>query len=169
MITEEDPLYEYAVGALGRRMRSVAEMKRLLRQRTEDSEIGHLLIDVVIARLKQRGYLNDTQYATSFSSYRRDNEKLGRRRIVSELRARGVHAEVIEKTVEETYGEVTESEQVRAYVRRKRLQKPKDQKQTARIFRTLVRAGFGPRDIFAVLKQWDVDDETLSLLESETP
>ena len=29
----EDELYQYAVGALGRRMRSVAELKRLLRPR----------------------------------------------------------------------------------------------------------------------------------------
>jgi len=29
----EGELYEYAVGALARRMRSVAELKRLLRQR----------------------------------------------------------------------------------------------------------------------------------------
>ena len=31
----EDVLYEYAVGALARRMRSVAELKRLLRPRVE--------------------------------------------------------------------------------------------------------------------------------------
>ena len=30
----EAELYEYAVGALGRRMRTVAELKRLLRQRS---------------------------------------------------------------------------------------------------------------------------------------
>ena len=31
----EDELYEYAVGALARRMHSVAELKRKLRQRVE--------------------------------------------------------------------------------------------------------------------------------------
>jgi hypothetical protein len=31
-----------------------------------------------------------------------------------------------------------------------------------------VRAGFGTRAIIGVLKHWDVDDDTLTLLESET-
>jgi regulatory protein len=53
-------------------------------------------------------------------------------------------------------------------LRRKRLQKPKDQKQAARIFRQLMRAGFGSKTIFTILKNWDVDDETLTALESET-
>jgi hypothetical protein len=46
--------------------------------------------------------------------------------------------------------------------------KPKDQKETARIFRQLVRAGFRGGTIFAILKNWDVDDETLTALEGES-
>ena len=45
----------------------------------------------------------------------------------------------------------------------------KDQRETARIFRQLVRAGFRTRTIFAILKKWDVDDETLTALEGESP
>ena len=56
----------------------------------------------------------------------------------------------------------------RDYLRRKRLQKPKDQKQAARIFRNLMRAGFGSKTIFTILKKWDVDEETLTELENET-
>ena len=54
----EDVLYEYAVGALARRMRSVAELKRLLRPRVEaDTEYGKTLVELVIRRLKDQGYL----------------------------------------------------------------------------------------------------------------
>jgi SOS response regulatory protein OraA/RecX len=42
-----------------------------------------------------------------------------------------------------------------------------DQKATARIFRQLIRAGFGAKTIFTILKNWDVDEEILSELESE--
>ena len=49
-----------------------------------------------------------------------------------------------------------------------RLVKPKDQKQTARVFRQLARAGFGMKTIFTILKKWDVDEETLSALEGES-
>jgi regulatory protein len=165
----EDELYEYAVGALARRMRSVAELKRLLRPRVEaDTEIGQTLVELVIRRLKDQGYLNDARYAAAFSSFRRDNEKFGRRRVVTDLKAKGVHGEVIEKAVSAVYEEVNEEEQAREYLRRKRLHKPANQKEAARIFRQLARAGFGAKSIFAILKKWDVDEETLTALEEET-
>ena len=87
----EDELYEYAVGALGRRMRTVAELKRLFRGRMEDSEseYGRTLVELVIRRLKDRGYLNDSQYAAYFSSLRRDNQKFGRQRVVTDLKDEG--------------------------------------------------------------------------------
>ena len=165
----EDELYEYAVGALARRMRTVAELKRLMRVRIEEpeSEYGETLVELVIRRLKDQGYLNDSQYAASFSSMRRDNQKMGRMRVITELKTRGVHATVIEKAVEAAYEGVSEEKQAREYLRKKRLEKPKDQKHAARIFRQLARAGFGTKTIFTILKKWDVDDETLGALESE--
>jgi regulatory protein len=164
----EDELYEYAVGALARRMRSIAELKRLLRPRVEsDTEYGRTLVELVIRRLKDQGYLNDAEYAAAYSSFRRDNEKFGRRRVVTDLKVKGVQDEVIEKAVASVYDEVNEEKQAREYLRRKRLQKPKDRKQAARVFRQLARAGFGSKTIFIILKKWDVDDETLSALDGE--
>jgi regulatory protein len=164
----EDELYEYAVGALARRMRSVAELKRLLRNKVEaDTELGQTLVELIIRRLKDQGYLNDSQYAAAYSSYRRDNEKFGRMRVITDLKAKGVHGEVIDKAVSAAYDEVNEEKQARAYLRRKRLGKPRNEKETARVFRNLARAGFGMKTIFAILKKWDVDEETLSTLEGE--
>ena len=165
----EDELYQYAVGALGRRMRSTAELKRLLRRRVEgETEYGQTLIELVIRRLKDQGYLNDAKYAAAYSSFRRDNERFGRMRVITDLKTKGVHGEVIEKAIADTYDEVNDEKQAREYLRRKRLVKPKDQKQAARVFRQLLRAGFGLKTIFAILKKWDVDAETLSELENES-
>ena len=62
----EQELYQYAVGALARRMRSVAELKRLLRQRVEaGTEVGQTLVELIIRRLKDQGYLNDASYAAA--------------------------------------------------------------------------------------------------------
>jgi regulatory protein len=167
-LESEAELYEYAVGSLARRMRSVAELKRLLRLRVEsETEYGQTLVELVIRRLKDQGYLNDSRYAAAYSSFRRDNEKFGRLRVITDLKAKGVHGELIEKAVDDVYSEVNEERQAREYLRRKRLAKPKDQKQTARIFRHLLRAGFGFKTIFKILKTWDVDEETLTALESE--
>ena len=166
----EEELYSYAIGALGRRMRSVAELKRLMRPRVEaETEYGQTLIELVIRKLKDQGYLNDAKYAAAYASIRRDNEKFGRMRVVTDLKVKGVHGEVIEKAVESFYDEVSEEKQARDYLRRKRLEKPKDQKQAARIFRQLTRAGFGSKTIFKILKKWDIDDEMLTALETEVP
>ena len=166
----EEELYEYAVGALARRMRTVAELKRLLRARVEDSEseYGKTLVELIIRRLKDRGYLNDSQYAAYFSSLRRDNQKFGRMRVVTDLKAKGMHSDVIEKAVDAAYEGVSEEKQAREFLRRKRLVKPKDQKEAARIFRQLARGGFGTKTIFTILKHWNVDEGTLTELEGET-
>lgn len=165
----EDELYEYAVGALARRMRTVAELKRMMRARVEDveSEYGQTLVELVIRRLKDQGYLNDSQYAASYSSLRRDNHRYGQRRVIADLKAKGVHGTIIDQAVGAAFDGVNEERQARQYLRKKRLEKPKDQKQAARIFRQLMRAGFGTKTIFAILKKWYVDDETLGALESE--
>src|ERR1700732_256110 len=132
----EEELYEYAVGALARRMRTVAELKRLLRARVEnaESEYGKTLVELIIRRLKDRGYLNDSQYAAYFSSLRRDNQKFGRQRIVTDLKVKGVHGDVIDKAVDTAFEGISEEKQAREFLRKKRLVKPKDQKQVARVF-----------------------------------
>jgi regulatory protein len=164
----EAELYDYAVGALARRMRSIAELKRLLRQRVDaESEIGKTLVELVIRRLKDQGYVNDAKYAAAYSTFRRDNEKFGRRRVVTELKAKGVHGELIEKAVDAAFDDVNEGRQAREYLRRKRLEKPGNKKAAARVFRQLMRAGFTTKTAFAILKKWDVDEEMLTALEGE--
>ncbi|MGC2707743.1 MAG: regulatory protein RecX [Candidatus Sulfotelmatobacter sp.] len=164
----EDELYEYAVGALARRMRTVAELKRLLRARVKaETEYGKTLVELIIRRLKDNGYLNDSQYAAYFSALRRDNQKFGRRRIVTDLKTKGVHNDLIDKAVDAAFEGISEEKQARDYLRRKRLKKPKDQKETARVFRQLARGGFSTKSIFAILKKWDVDEEVLTQLEGE--
>jgi regulatory protein len=164
----EGELYEYAVGTLARRMRSVAELKRLLRQRVDaKTEIGQTLVELIIRRLKDQGYLNDARYAASYSALRRDNEKFGRRRVITELKIKGVHGDVLDGAVETAYAEISDEKQAREYLRRKRVQKPKDKKQAARIFRQLMRAGFASKTIFNILRKWDVEDELLTQLEGE--
>src|SRR3954453_23403248 len=158
----EGELYEYAVGALGRRMRTVAELKRLLRQRVEvDTEIGQMLVELIVRRLKDRGYLNDAKYAATYSAFRRDNEKFGRRRVATDLKIKGIHSEVLDKAVDSTFAEVDDEKQAREYLRLKRLKKPANKKEASRVFRQLMRAGFGSKAIFTILRKWDVEEDVI--------
>jgi regulatory protein len=164
---DEQALYQYAVEALGRRMRSVAELKRLMRSRVARQADGEALIDRVVARLKQQRYLNDASYAAAYSSFRKENEKFGPRRVVQDLKARGVHAEVIGAAVRAAYEGVDESQLARQFLERKRIRQPQDRKEAARVFRAMARAGFSSAVIVGILKKWSVEDEVLSVLEQE--
>ena len=148
-------------------MRTVAELKRLMRARVEADEIGKTLVELVVRRLKDQGYLNDAKYAAVYSDSRRDNEKFGRRRVVTELKIKGVVGELLDKAVSDSFAEVDDEKQAREYLRRKRLKKPEDKKQAARIFRQLMRAGFTSKSIFKILRNWDVDEEVLTAFEEE--
>ena len=176
-VHDADSLYEYAVGALARRMRTVAELKRLLRQKKISGD-ADATIDGVIERLKDQKYLNDTQYATHYSSIRKDS-KFGKQRVITDLKSRGVHGDVIAKTVGAVYEGTNEEELARDFLRKKRMRPPAKprrddlaarkqfDKETARLFRTLVRAGFRTGTIIKVLKTFGADDETLTELEGQ--
>jgi regulatory protein len=159
----EPELYEYAVGALGRKMRTVAELKRLLRQRCADAE----LIERVVSRLKDQKYLNDSSYAAAYSSFRRDNQKFGARRVITDLKVKGVHRDLIQKAIGDAYAGVNEEDLARAFLKRKRLDKPASNKEAARVFRALIRAGFSAGISIRILKNWDVEDEVLTALQEE--
>lgn len=166
---DEAALYDYAIGALSRKMRSVAELKRLLRNRVPGDEAGKILVEMIILRLKEQKYLNDSNYAAVYSAYRRDNERFGPRRVVTDLKVKGIHADVIEKAVEQAYSAVDEETQARAFLKRKRLKKPANNKDAARIFRALLRAGFRSGVAIKILRNWEVDDEVLTALQEEGP
>jgi regulatory protein len=164
---DENQLYDYAIGALARKMRSVAELKRLLRNRVSADESGEILVEMVILRLKEQKYLNDSGYAASYSAFRRDNEKFGARRVTTDLKMKGVHPDVIEQAVAQAYSGVDEEAQVRSFLKRKRLKQPANPREAGKVFRALMRAGFTSGIAVRVLKKWDVDDELLTALQEE--
>lgn len=159
-------LYAYAVRSLGRKMRTVAELKRLMCQRVEPGEVGEAKMNAVVARLIDHQYLNDTRYAADYTRIRQENDRFGRRRVQQELNRRGVHEEIVTKTLDAAYADLSEQELARRYIERKRLRKPTNDKETARVVRSLVRAGFSLGIIFPLLKAWNLDEATLAAVES---
>src|SRR2546429_350479 len=82
----------------------------------EASEEGALAVEAVIAKLKEQKYLNDSRYASSYSQYRQSNEKFGRRRVVTDLKAKGVHSEIIQQAVSAAYNDVNEEQLARQFL-----------------------------------------------------
>lgn len=167
----EAALYQYAVRALGRQMRTEVELRRLMTARAEQGEPGHAAVRAAIARLKEHGYLDDRAFAETYARLRQENEKLGARRVRQDLQKKGIGSELIAETVEARYGGASdvrlanEEKLAREHLDKKRIKKPENDKETARVMRRLVAAGFSTGVIYKILRQWNVAEESLAALE----
>ncbi len=162
----ESGLYDYAIKALGRHMRTEAELRRLMRTRVEPGDRGDAIIATIVTRLKENGYLDDAAYAEVFARLRQQNEKLGQRRVRQSLTQKGVSAPIVTAAVDARYADTNEETLARQYLDRKRIPKPESPKDTARVMRRLVTAGFSTNVIYKILRQWDIPDESLSALDN---
>lgn len=162
----ETGLFDYSVKALGRRMRSEAELRRLMKTRVEPDPRGDAAMAAVVARLKDYGYLNDATFAETYARLRQENEKFGVRRVRQDLQQKGVHADLIAETLDARYGQTNEEALAREHLERKRIRKPENEKETARVMRRLVAAGFSTGTIYKILRQWNVPEDALAALES---
>jgi regulatory protein len=165
-LLNEAGLYDYAAKALGRHMRTEAELRRLMRTRVEPGERGEVVIGAVIIRLRAHGYLNDVAYAETYARLRQENEKLGERRVRQDMQQKGLARDLIAETLESRYGQTNEEALAREHLERKRIRKPENPRETARVMRRLVTAGFSTGVIYKILRQWDVPDEALAALEN---
>ncbi len=136
----EGELYTAAINGLARRAYSVYEMRTYLERRAQDKEVVKPILD----QLKQRKLLDDARYARQFVRLHAEIRKQGSFRMARDLRARGVPDRHIEAALAERAAESDEGEIVRARLvrRMKSLRGPLDQRRTASIYRSLLRAGF---------------------------
>jgi len=135
-----DELYAFAVQSLARRAYSVHEMRTYLERCADDKGAVQQVLD----RLKEHDYLDDARYARQFVRLRAENRKQGAFRIARDLRARGVPDRHIEAALAERAAGSSENEVVRARLERrlKSLRGPLDERRTASLYRSLLRAGF---------------------------
>jgi regulatory protein len=162
---DETGLHEYALKALGRRMRSESELRRLMQSKVEPGEAGAGKVAAVLARLKEYGYLDDSSFAETYTRLRQENEKFGQRRVRQDLSQKGVSPQVISEAIEARYADTSEEALARQHLERKRIRKPENEKETARVMRRLVAAGFSTGVIYKILRQWEVPDEVLIALD----
>ncbi len=153
----EAELFEYAVGALARRMRTVRDLRRLMKPRAHEGEVGERDMDRVVERLAALNYLSDERFAQDYTRMRKENQGFGRRRVAQDLAVKGVDKELAETTLSAAFDEADEVALARAYCERKRIRKPVEQKEVVRVMNRLMRAGYGSGAIFKLLRQWQVE------------
>ena len=162
---EAEALYEYALRTLARRSHTLAELEAKIRRRCAEEED----VEVILERLCSHGYLDDARVAEAHSTTRRDFNLLGRKRVLGELKRRGVEESMAESAVADAYGDCDESALARAFLRRKVGALPEggkieDPRHLARLFRALARAGFNASAIADALRDVSDDGEFVEAL-----
>ena len=90
--TDYQKAYSYAIGILARRMYTEKEIRRKLYAR----EMADDVIDAVITKLFEIDVLNDVSYARIYIESQTEMGKKSRRRIISDLSAKGICATIID-------------------------------------------------------------------------
>lgn len=101
------------------------------------------MIERVLARLDEKGYINDESFAKAWINSRQLHKKSSKRKLEQELRAKGIDSEIIATELQK--GSVTEIENLREIIAKKRrLTKYQDD---TKITQYLLRQGFNYDDI----------------------
>jgi regulatory protein len=133
--------FNRAVKLLTVKPRSVAELReRLLQGKNTTADV----VETVIARLEEYGYLDDERFAFSYASLKVKQRPVGRRRLERELKLKKVENKVAEDALELVYAETPEEQLIdQAIEKRIRLRgRPKTRIEAKKLFDHLLRQGF---------------------------
>jgi regulatory protein len=167
-LLDREALLNSALRALGDRAYSTGDLREKLRPRAGSVED----VDVVLAKLKEAGYLNDRRFAENYASVRLQNQGLGKMRVLRDLRQRRVTGKLAEQVTEQTYSATNEAELIEEFLRRKYRGKQlstflAEEKNLAAAYRRLRYAGFSAGQSIRVLKRFAQQPEALDVLESD--
>ena len=134
-------MFQRAVKLLAAKPRSVSELReRLLQGRYASKSV----VEEVITRLREYGYLDDQHYAFSFASNKVKQKPTGRRRLERDLMMKKVDRAVADEALDKVFEETPEEELIdRAIEKRIRLRgRPTKQLEAKSLFDHLLRQGF---------------------------
>src|SRR5205085_8452375 len=133
--------FQRAVKLLAAKPRSVAELReRLLEKEWTNEEI----VEAVLAKLGEYGYLNDERFAFGYASYKVRQKPVGRQRLQRDLQMKKVDRETADEAIKLVFEETSEEELIdRAIEKRTRLRgQPKTRAEVKSLFDHLLRQGF---------------------------
>lgn len=133
--------FNRAVKLLTIKPRSEAELReRLLR----DKNTNEAVVEKVIARLREYGYVNDERFAYSYAALKVKQRPLGRRRLQRDLKLKKVAGSVADEALELVYAETPEEQLLDAAIEKRiRLRgRPSNRLEAKSLFDHLLRQGF---------------------------
>jgi regulatory protein len=133
--------FQRAVKLLAAKPRSVAELReRLLEKQWTNEEI----VEAVLAKLSEYGYLNDERFAFGYASYKVRQKPVGRQRLQRDLQLKKVDRETAAEAIKLVFEETPEDQLIdRAIEKRTRLRgRPQTRAEIKSLFDHLLRQGF---------------------------
>ncbi len=134
-------VFQRAAKLLAAKQRSVEELReKLLTGRGATTP----LVEEVIGRLREYGYLDDQKFAQSYASLRLRERPIGRRRLERDLWLKKVDKATVETALDEVFETTPEEDLIdRAIAKRVRLRgKPATREEAKKLFDHLLRQGF---------------------------
>jgi regulatory protein len=126
---------------LAAKARSVEELRdRLLEGRGATEQI----VETVIERLREYGYLNDARYAQNYASLRVQQRPIGRQRLERDLRMKKVDKQTVDAALDQVFEATPEEDLIdSAIAKRIRLRgRPQTRAEAKKLFDHLLRQGF---------------------------
>lgn len=148
---------DLALRWLGARARTERELRDRLRQRG----VSPGVIDTTVERLRQWGYLDDRSFAEDFVERTLAVRQIGPRRLVEELRRRGVGGRLAAEIVAERVPAERALDLARAAARRRlgRWQEGDAAAARGHLYRFLTARGFDPETAARVVREHLGEDE----------
>jgi len=145
-------LMERAFRLLSRKARSEAELRAQLLKKAPEADA---VIERVIARLHELGYLNDRQLASDYATARLHLKPIGRRRLREELRRKHLPEDAIEAALDKAYEQASETALIARAVEKWLRVKgaPRTRADVKRLFDHLARLGFEYEDIRRAVRE----------------
>jgi regulatory protein len=132
--------FQRAVKLLAAKPRSIEELRERLAERCSSKSV----IETVIARLREYGYLDDERYAIGYASSKVRQQPIGRRRLEQSLARKKVDRAVADEALNQVFAETSEADMLdQAIAKRVRLRgRPKTRAEAKSLFDHLLRQGF---------------------------
>jgi regulatory protein len=133
--------FQRAVKLLAAKPRSVEELReRLLEKQWTDETV----VEAVITKLREYGYLNDEQFAFGYASFQVRQKPVGRQRLQRALALKKIDRETADEAIKQVFEETPEEHLIeRAIERRLRLRgRPETRAEAKSLFDHLLRQGF---------------------------
>ena len=154
-------LYGRALEYCLMRPHSSKEMRDYLYRKTRDTKyrnrktgeikdrpgVSQVIADRVFDRLVEKGYIDDEKFTRYWVENRNLTKGSSRRKLQSELMAKGVNREIVDKQFTDT--ERNDADEIQKIITKKRTKYPDDQK----LLQYLARQGFSYDDIKDALSQ----------------